>query len=630
LKETVSGLMLALLLIVMLTLAFNIQPAKASGTIYIRADGSIEPPTAPIQRDGDLYTFTDNIYDEIVVKRSNIIIDGNGYTVHGRGIVDSQGIDLSAVSNVTIKDTNIEGFFSGILIRWSSNNTVSGNNITNNRYGIFLSVGSNNNNISRNNVANNYVNDGIYLYQSSNNILYANNITNSNNGIFLGSSSNNILSGNNVTDHRNCGICFQWSSNNNTVYANNITNSFRGMMIYESSNNNTVYGNTMISNSKLGVELYQSSNSTLSGNVMEGSEYNFAVYGYMLSHFMHSIDVSNLVNGKPIYYLVDRRDLVISPATHPQVGYLALVNCSNLTVQGLTMKSNGQGILLVNTNNSRITGNSLVDNEYGISIHYSFNNILSRNNITNNYDSGIRLGDSSNNTISGNNIANNHVNFGIGLGDSSENTIYGNNLANNRDGLYFYYSSDNTIFGNNIADNKDYGIFLADSPNNKFYHNNFKNNTYQVYASFNSTNIWDDGYPSGGNYWSDYNGADLFSGSYQNVAGSDGIGDTPYVIDENNRDNYPLMEPWLPKPPAISATVDIKPDTLNLKSKGKWITCYIELPEGYNVSDIDVSTVMLDGTILVDPAVPIQIGDCDNDSIPDLMLHLTGQRLWTI
>lgn len=41
------------------------------------------------------------------------------------------------------------------------------------------------------------------------------------------------------------------------------------------------------------------------------------------------------------------------------------------------------------------------------------------------------------------------------------------------------------------------------------------------------------------------------------------------------------------------ATVDIDPNTLNLKSRGRWITCYIELPEGYDVLDIDVGTVTL-------------------------------------
>jgi hypothetical protein len=52
------------------------------------------------------------------------------------------------------------------------------------------------------------------------------------------------------------------------------------------------------------------------------------------------------------------------------------------------------------------------------------------------------------------------------------------------------------------------------------------------------------GYPSGGNYWSDYNGKDVYSGPCQNVTGSDGIGDTPYVIDGDNRDNYPIMKPY--------------------------------------------------------------------------------------
>jgi parallel beta-helix repeat protein len=68
------------------------------------------------------------------------------------------------------------------------------------------------------------------------------------------------------------------------------------------------------------------------------------------------------------------------------------------------------------------------------------------------------------------------------------------------------------------------------------------NNTQQVVVYYSSNN-WDDGYPSGGNYWSDYNGTDLYSGPYQNETGSDGIGDTPYVIDANNQDNYPLLQP---------------------------------------------------------------------------------------
>jgi hypothetical protein len=66
-----------------------------------------------------------------------------------------------------------------------------------------------------------------------------------------------------------------------------------------------------------------------------------------------------------------------------------------------------------------------------------------------------------------------------------------------------------------------------------------------VYST-SSVNVWDDGYPSGGNYWSDYTGLDQKCGPGQNHSGSDGMGDTPYVIDSNNQDGYPLMNPWTP------------------------------------------------------------------------------------
>ncbi|MGD8543639.1 MAG: S8 family serine peptidase [Candidatus Bathyarchaeota archaeon] len=90
-----------------------------------------------------------------------------------------------------------------------------------------------------------------------------------------------------------------------------------------------------------------------------------------------------------------------------------------------------------------------------------------------------------------------------------------------------------------------------------------------------------------------------------------------------------------PQPPqAITATINIKPNTLNLKSERKWITCYIEPPEGYNVSDIDVSTVILNDFLPVSlldvPApepVPTEIGDYDSDGIPDLMVKYNRTEL---
>ncbi len=85
---------------------------------------------------------------------------------------------------------------------------------------------------------------------------------------------------------------------------------------------------------------------------------------------------------------------------------------------------------------------------------------------------------------------------------------------------------------------------------------------------------------------------------------------------------------WLIKlaPPKIPTTIDLDPNTLNLKSKGKGITCYIELPEGYDVADIDVSTIMLNDTV---PAElhSTQVGDYDEDGIPDLMVKFDREEV---
>jgi hypothetical protein len=157
---------------------------------------------------------------------------------------------------------------------------------------------------------------------------------------------------------------------------------------------------------------------------------------------------------------------------------------------------------------------------------------------------------------------------------------------------------------NNTCKNNDvYGIYIYYScDNNYIYHNNLVNNATQAYDS--CFNFWDNGYPSGGNYWSDYTGVDKNHGENQNIPGSDGIGDTPYYISSissgNNatilKDRYPLIP--------IPAIINISPTTLNLKSEGNWITCCIELPSGYDAKNINVSTVRL---IVGNGSVPAEL-----------------------
>ena len=261
-----------------------------------------------------------------------------------------------------------------------------------------------------------------------------------------------------------------------------------------------------------------------------------------------------------------------SGSTTSDSGIYVISSSNNISCSTIT--NNKNGIYLYYSNNNTVSGNNVSSNNwYGVYLYYSGNNLISDNNIYSNYNDGIYLYYSSNNVISDNNIYSN--NNGINLYYSGDNMISNNNISNNdcgiwicqlssnnvmsdnnlysnKNGVYLYYSGNNVISDNNAYSNYDYGIYLNHSSNNTIsdnnassnnlygiclyyssndntiYHNNFINNIGQVWSD--SVNAWDNG--KEGNYWSDYRGQDL---------NEDGIGDTPYVIDVNNRDNHPLM-----------------------------------------------------------------------------------------
>jgi hypothetical protein len=107
-------------------------------------------------------------------------------------------------------------------------------------------------------------------------------------------------------------------------------------------------------------------------------------------------------------------------------------------------------------------------------------------------------------------------------------------------------SSSNVIYSN-IISNCIIGInVMANSHDNMIYHNSFVANNEQIYISTLAPNTWDDGYPSGGNFWSGHVIIDLYNGPNQDGAGSDGINDTAYTIVTNNIDRYPLVNPFDP------------------------------------------------------------------------------------
>ena len=472
LRKTVSGIMLTLILMGMLTLAFNVQPVKATGTIYIRADGSIDPPTAPIERNGNIYTLTgDIINSSIVVGKDHITLDGVGYTVQGAGWAsDSKGVDLAGRKNVTIRNMEIRAFDNGVYLNFSSENTIVGNNIAENFHGIY----------------------------------------------FWGYSSNNSIVGNNITTNNcdGCGIWVDWRSDYNNIYGNNLT-----------ANNTWGYWG-------LGIYLSGSSNNNISRNIFVNDGL------FVIDSYGNEVQ-ENFVNGKPLVYLEN-----VSNHSVDDAGQVILILCNNIRLENLNLSETSIGVELWGANASKIANNNIAKDLLGILLCYhSSNNCIDGNNITKN-NSGIDLLGSNNINISGNNVANN--NYGIHTALSSNVNISRNNVTSNTCALATGYgislecSSNISIVENTIASNDQYGISLSQSSNGVIYHNNFINNTGQLYAVESLNLTWDDGYPSGGNYWSDY------EGRYPNAMEVDdsGIWNTPYVIDESNQDNYPLIHPY--------------------------------------------------------------------------------------
>jgi parallel beta-helix repeat protein len=226
--------------------------------------------------------------------------------------------------------------------------------------------------------------------------------------------------------------------------------------------------------------------------------------------------------------VVEKNDIVINGASH--------------TVQG---SGTGNGFTLYSVTNVTLTNINIKNFEYGVYLESSSYNSINRNNISGNDYDGIEVYFSSDyNNITENKIEANGW-YGVGILYSHNNTISANDIANNDDGIDAYDASGTEISKNRITGSGEFGIGLYSSSENAVFLNNFVNNTQHAYSE-SSTNRWDNGYPSGGNYWSDYSGADAKCGPNQDHPGGDGMGDMPYAVDSNNIDRYPLMNPWTP------------------------------------------------------------------------------------
>lgn len=308
--------------------------------------------------------------------------------------------------------------------------------------------------------------------------------------------------------------------------------------------NITVFGNTIVSSAEYGIYLDRTSNTTIAGNTITGCPEKAIVslYSRKQMFFNNTIEGAN----KTGMYAGGCSNVSIfgNTITESRTG-MQLKYCEDITIALNQLTTPKCGVALYSVDNAVITGNSILSGGFGVNATSSSNITIAHNNIAGN-TSAIYMED-----VTHCFAIQNHLKSpggaGIHLKDSGNNTFIMNIIHNSSYGILLNSSTSNIVANNTVANNT-IGVNTYNASGNLFYHNNFINNTYQVIVNI-STNTWNREYPIGGNYWSDYAGTDEYSGPNQDEPGSDGVGDTPYTIDENNTDHYPLMEPVEIGPP---------------------------------------------------------------------------------
>lgn len=460
----------------------------------------------------------------------NCRIEGNNLSNAGHGVFgeysgwntisnniiynsDWSGIQLKYSGNTTISDNvNIHSFFGAVELEYSHHVTIRDNNFTV-RYGDLH-------------------NNGIELRHSTNNYVVNNVITNG--SIYIvWSSWYNRVENNNVSFGGPYGI-YLTESSYNEVRGNYVWNTSFGGIMSRRSMYNVIADNYVGWNKWYGIELDWSTYNEVTNNRI----FNHGIFidgNEPLHYNSHTILSDNLANGRPIYYYKNCNGIDIDGIP---VGNLILVSCNNVMIRNLQISDVDRGIEVAYSTNINITGNSLSNSYEGIYFYSSSINSIVGNDISNNYH-GMYIFWSSNDNLISSNTVTSSIWYSIWIRESSGNDIMGNNIHHNDGGIDIFMSDNIDVVGNDIW-NDGGGIGISSSSNCRVYHNNIIESG--GYSDPFYTNFWDDGYPSGGNFWGDYDGVDNCSGANQNICPDpDDIGDTPYVINSDIKDNYPLM-----------------------------------------------------------------------------------------
>ena len=486
--------------------AWHIQDNATGGDCTSIGTWNVSAKTCTLSRD---------LTQGMIIDSNGVTLDGNGRTIAGTGGSGAGvGVYLSGRTGVTIKNVNVQKFRDGIRLDFSSHdNTLTGNAISNNVVGIFL-TSSNNNTLTNNVASNNNSFPGIELNFSNGNILTGNTASNNaGDGIYLEDSHNNTLTGNTASDNGGTGIFLHIRSNNNTLTGNIASNNTNDGIFILVSTNNTLTGNTASNNQLAGIRLLSaSSNRIYNNNFISNAtqaffdttanvdnvfnlaspiggnywnDYDTPAEGCNNTNADNFCDAPRTFTGGQDNLPWTKKDgwLAGPPNPPPQDG-----------AWNIRDDASGGDCASIGTWSAQTKTCVLTqDLNQGVVID-SDNIILDGNGRTitgGNTGSGVFLSGRTGVTIKNLNVQ--KFSQGILLDDSSNNTLTGNTASNNSDGIALSYSSvrtsnDNILTDNTVSDNYDHGIHLDASRNNVLTDNTASNNNVGIYLSFSSNN----------------------------------------------------------------------------------------------------------------------------------------------
>ncbi len=373
---------------------------------------------------------------------------------------NNAGIKLENVSNGKILNNNCSNNnWFGIYIDHGYNNTIIGNNVSYNLFGIEISF-SDNNYISGNNIIENDL-IGINIYYSDESIIIGNTANLNDRGILIQQSENSLVKNNNFSDNKAIG--FHVSSKHIDLIGNIANDNFYGIQI-SAYGDCFIYGNTANNNRKYGIFVNCDNNQIYYNNASYNGE--FGIYLYDL--YSQSVK-NNTIKGNIGY-------------NNSASGIVLTDNCNFNKISENILSENNYGISLENSfNNTIFANNASKNDQFGINLYQSENNTLSENIVKDNSNEGIYLYESNYNTVNGTVLTGNLI--GLYLFESEYNILAKNIISNNTgDGIHLTLSNNNTIIENNIFHNglsgADSGIFLDSSEDNLISENNISENTY--------------------------------------------------------------------------------------------------------------------------------------------------------